>query len=534
MKKILALVLALAMILMVGAAFAGDITITNTNTRISIDGKTYNAYKLFDSTHTGTAYAYTMSTSSQFYSANLLKKAGEDGVPTSGMAKLLWDTFTFTAVPGDTTKVNVAPKGTFGEAQARAFADDMQQYLASMTPDKTGKASGETATISGVDNGYYLVTGDATATSGAEPSELVSAVILTNEDPNPVVKPKADAPTLDKKITGVAEGTTVVDGAVLDAAGVAAVAKVGSTVTFELDAVVPDLTGYDDYTYTFHDTMSSGLTYVANSFTIKFGTGDATAITPTIDGQTFSYTVPFSTLDDYSAGTDVVLEYKATVNSNALTYDKENNTANLEYSNNPYDDTTEHTPDDKVYVIDINLDVDKVNNDGAPLANASFILYRVNADETKTYYKWDNNVVTWVAESAAQTFTTDSTGKLTSQIQGLDKGTYYLVETAAPTGYNLLAEPIEIVISVSEGNDKKVTYRATYGGDAATMTNGVVDLTTATENNKQPVATGTVLNQSGTILPSTGGIGTTIFYILGGLLVVGAAVILVARRKAHD
>ncbi len=532
MKKIIALVLALAMVLMVGAAFA-DITITNTNSRISISGKTYNAYKLFDSTHTGTAYSYTMSTTSQFYSTNLLAAADADNKPTSGMAKVLWDNFTFTAVPGDTTKVNVAAKNSF---DVRQFANDMQQYLASKTADASGTVAegAETVTLDADDKGYYLVTGGADATSGADPTALVSAVIVTNEDPDPSIQPKADAPTLDKKITGVAEGDTVIDGAVLDTAGVAAVAKVGSTVSFELDAVVPDTTGYDRYTYTFHDTMSSGLTFVPGSYKIKFGSNDATTITPTVDGQSFSYTVSLETLRTYDVGTPIVLTYKATVNSDALTYDKENNTANLEYSNNPYNNTTEHTPDDKVYVIDINLDVNKINSGKTPLALASFKLYR----NTNEYYKWDstNNVVTWGAdteESPADVFTTDATGHLTQQIRGLDKGTYYLVETVAPEGYNLLPDPITVTISVSEANNQ-VTYSATFGSDAASMTNGVVDLTTATTNNKQPVATGTVLNQSGTVLPSTGGIGTTIFYILGGLLVIGAAVILVARRKAQN
>ena len=190
-----------------------DITITNTNSRISIAGKTYNAYKLFDSTHTGNAYSYTMSTSSQFYSANLLAAAGSEDVPAANtMAKVLWDNFTFTAVPGDSTKVNVEKKDSF---DVRTFADAMQKYLSGMNPDVSGSvaANAETVTLDADDTGYYLVTGGAEATSGANSSALVSAVIVTNEDPNPAIQSKADAPTLDKKITGVAEGLTNVDGA---------------------------------------------------------------------------------------------------------------------------------------------------------------------------------------------------------------------------------------------------------------------------------------------------------------------------------
>ncbi len=511
---------------------ADSITITNTNSRISINGKTYYAYKLFDSTHTGTAYSYTMSTSNQFYSAALLGATE----PADGVAKVLWNAFTFTAVPGDTSKVNVAAKSGF---DARDFADDMEAFLAAATPDGSKEAANNTATIDNLTSGYYLVTGTADATDQATGATgLVSAVILTNENPNPVVNPKVDAPTLNKKITGVAEGTTVVNGAVLDNDGVAAVAKIGSTVSFELDAVVPDLTGYDDYTYTFHDTMSDGLTFVTDSFNLAIGNDTTVDIDPTITGQSFVLTIPYNTLKNYTADTAVVLTYNATVNSTAVTYDKENNTAYLEYSNNPYDDTTDHTPDKKVYVIDINLDVDKVNAAGDKLTGAKFKLYKevagANAGDpaTKLYYKWDNNVVTWVAEANADVFETEN-GALKQQIRGLDKGTYYLVETEAPTGYNLLSAPVEIVISVSEANDK-VTYTATYDGSDATMTNGAVDLTTETTNNKQPVATGTVLNNSGTVLPGTGGIGTTLFYVAGIVLVLGAAAVIIARRKAEQ
>ena len=234
-----------------------------------------------------------------------------------------------------------------------------------------------------------------------------------------------------------------------------------------------------------------------------------------------------------------VVSFKCTVNDSALTYDFENNTADLVYSKSPYDTSTNKTPEKKTYVIDLNLDVDKVDGtDGSKhLEGAEFKLYRLAADgTTKEYYKWNttDKKVTWGAEADADVFKTTTTGKLEQQVRGLDKGTYYLEETKAPTGYNRLKDPVQVDITVTENADgDKVTYSATYAGEAAAMTNGEVDLTSATQAEKQPVATGTIQNNSGAELPSTGGIGTTIFYIVGAILVIGAGVILVTRRRMN-
>ena len=259
-------------------------------------------------------------------------------------------------------------------------------------------------------------------------------------------------------------------------------------------------------------------------------------LTHAVDSKSFTLTIPYSTLAEFDKGTDITVEYNATVNSNALTYDYENNTASLKYSSNPYEDETNHTPDKKVYVLDLNLDVLKVDgsNTATTLDGAKFKLYRLASDgTTKEFYKWDttNNVVTWVAEANADVFETDTDGNLKQQVRGLDKGTYYLLETEAPKGYNLLSEAVEVVISAEEGTDK-VTYSATYGGEDATMTNGEVNLATA-QAEAQPVATGTIENNSGAELPSTGGIGTTIFYVIGAILVLGAGILLVTRRRMN-
>ena len=529
MALALAMVMVLAMSVSVFAATSHSITIKNDNDAISINGKTYSAYKLFDSTQNSdkTAYAYYLSKSNQFY--------------TTAAAKTIVEKyFTLTDIPGDSTKVSAVAKTGF---DPRTFADEIESVLEDLTADYTSPAAtNEQAVISLPDDeagqGYYIVTGTAKAsdqntTAGKE--EITSAVIVTNEDPNPVAKPKAGIPTLDKKITGVAEGLTKVGDAVLDSDGVAAVAKVGSTVSYEIDSIVPDLTGYTTYTYKISDSITAGLTYVENSFVLKINNAEVD-IDPVFasDKKSFTLTIPMTTLDDYDAGTDIVLTYDCTVNDSALSYDYENNTANLEYSRNPYDDTEKDTtPDKKTYVIDLNIDVDKVAEgvSGKKLDGAEFQLYRMNGS-AKEYYKWDSAAkkVTWVA-SGGDTFTTDTNGKLTTQVQGLDKGEYYLEETKAPIGYNALSAPVKVTISVNEANNK-VTYSATTDGAAAKVDDGVVDLTAA-QTSAQPVAVATIVNNAGTQLPSTGGIGTTIFYIVGAILVLGAGILLVTRRRMN-
>lgn len=537
MKRIVTLLLAIIMVLgmsmnvLADEATAHKITIKNENDSISIDGKTYSAYKLFDSTHSGDAYAYTLSKDSQFYDATLI-----EGTPASGsLAEVLTQYFTFTATPGDTTKVNVEPKAGF---DPRAFADDIQEFLEDLSADKTGVASGETCEItldSGeAGQGYYIVTGEADPTDPKSEETVVSAVILTNEDPEAEIQPKAGIPTLEKKITEVAEGDETISADVLDEDGQAAVAKVGATVSYELDSNVPDLTGYSDYTFIFGDKITSGLTYDKDSFELKID-GTTVEIDPVFksDDKEFTLTIPFATLSEYAAGKAIVLTYKATVNENALTYNFEKNTASIEFSRSPYDDETNKTPDKETYVLDINLDALKVDGDdnSKKLDGAEFKLYK--GDGTgETYYKWDdtNKVVTWVAEADADVFTTNADGNFTQQIRGLDQGTYHLLETKAPTGYNLLTSAVEVVIT-AETEDGKVTYTATFDGEGATVTNGEVQLGTQSQN--QPVATGTIENNSGIELPSTGGIGTTLFYVFGAVLVIGAGVLLVTRRRMN-
>ncbi len=543
-KKILALVVAVLMIAasltVAFAAQSHSITIHNDNANISINGKTYSAYKLFDSTHSGTAYAYSMLKTNQFYSADLLS---ETRPATAGLEQLLWDKFTFTAT-NDPNKVNVIVKDGF---DARVFADAIQAYLDDKTPTATSQAAAnETATISLPDDaageGYYIVTGTAAPTDGATPNEVVSAVILTNEDPTANIKPKADAPQLDKKITGEF---------VLDAAGKAATAEVGKTVSFELDSKVPDMTGYTNYTFTIHDTMTNGLDFLTGTtatsvqgLELKINNVTITTdkYTVAVNGRHFDLTIPKTTLDQYTKGNAIVVTYSAKVNETALNTNFEKNTANLEYSNNPYDDNDHNTtPDETVYVIDINMDVLKyANNDTtATLAGAQFLIFQGSsqpADTDAAWYHYDEaaDEVKWVVRSQADTFVTDDDGHFVTQVRGLkaekEGTTYGLLETVPPTGYNLLGAPTYVTLtgSYTPAGDS-TAENCTINASAGTVSGNVINL--STQNSTQPLDELAVQNQSGQQLPSTGGIGTTLFYVGGGILVLAAIILLVTKKR---
>ena len=553
MKRTLtALVLALMLTFSVmSVALASDykITVTNTNDSVSINGKDYTAYKLFDVTYTGSgttdAHAYSIDSDGD--------GAWAWATLTSGLtadSNGVYDNTTyglkFTPSAADPSVYTIT--STMTDAQARLLADALGATSVSKTAAvaKSGTASGETATIDTEAPGYWLVYGKASPKDPTDnpPEEVVAACALTTNDPTETVNPKVSIPKLDKKITGEH---------VLDAAGKAATAEVGSTVNFEIDSTVPDITGYTAYTFEINDTMSNGLSFTGtdtantiNGLAITVGgtalAADKYTVEHTVGTKSFKITIPFTTLQTLTKNAAIVVTYSAIVNDGALTTDYENNTASLTYSNNPYDtDSKDTTPDKKVYVIDVNIDVDKIDGkDKAKLKDAEFQLFKGDtkpADTAEAWYKWDetNKKVTWVARAQADTFkTVETTGKLDKQFKGLEAETtgtkYGLLETKAPAGYNLLPSPTIITLT---GSYDATNNKATVSANGATVTNETIDLTAA-QNANQPVATSTVENNKGTELPSTGGIGTTIFYIAGIVMVLGAAAIVIARRKAEQ
>ncbi|MBQ9664382.1 MAG: isopeptide-forming domain-containing fimbrial protein [Oscillospiraceae bacterium] len=569
------------------AAFASDykITIDNSaNTSVSIVGNTYTAYKLFDVTYTGSnasdPHAYSIDSNGDGAWAWSTLTSGltadANGVYTNSTYGL-----TFTPTAADATVYSIT--STMTDTQARALAD----ALGATSVSKTGAvsasvtASAETAEIDVGQAGYWLVYGTAVPKDPTDdpPETVVAACALTTTDPTETVKPKVSIPKLDKKITGEH---------VLDDAGKAATAEVGSTVNFEIDSTVPDITGYTAYTFEINDTMSTGLSFTGtdtkdtiNGLAITVGgttlATDKYTVTHEVGSKSFKITIPLGTLQTLTKDAAIVVTYSAIVNDSALTTNYEKNTASLTYSNNPYDtDSKDTTPDKEVYVIDVNIDVDKYTGEksdasyitadeyealseeqkdayteitegehngkymkaasnGTPLAGAQFKLYKGTsqpADDATAWYKWDdtNKKVTWVAKSDADTFTTTNEGKFNPQVKGLEAektGTAYgLLEIEAPAGYNLLKAPVPFTLTGAyDGTNNQATITASAG----VVTGGTIDLSSTAA--AQPVVTEPVLNQTGTELPSTGGIGTTIFYVVGSIMVVAAGVLLITKKR---
>ena len=409
----------------------------------------------------------------------------------------------------------------------------------SLNENATGKPSkivddSKEVTIDGLTAGYYFVKDTGTIGEGEIATKfLVKVVGKAN------VTVKDQTPTFEKKIVK-ADGSTVNGTSV----------NVGDTVTFRLTANVPDMASFNEYTFTMHDTLSEGLTFDKNSVKV---TVDGKTVTNTNANEKYTLTYPannnskdtftisftkdqLKNLVKHTGGIDenlkfgatIVVEYTATLNDKALNKDVETNKAYLEYTNNPSGTGIAKTPDALVYVYDFDLTVDKFDGteretadaNSKRLKGATFILYKVDGEGENAknlYYvqNEDTKAVTWAkTEAEATHFITDENGKIT--FQGIAAGTYYLRETKAPDGYNTLKK------------DKEVEITATY------KNNGEPDNFSATSTgNRQYIQVQSIANKAGAVLPSTGGIGTTIFYVLGSILALGAAVLLIAKKRMN-
>ena len=280
----------------------------------------------------------------------------------------------------------------------------------------------------------------------------------------------------------------------IDDAGKKAIADVGSTVNYT--ATITKKAGAENYV--FHDKMTAGLTY-NNDAVVKVNgqtiTAGATTFTMgSLDGDTLTITFKNSFINGLADDTDIVIEYSATVNSDALQIDPAKNTAYLNYG----DETGENsTPVKETEVYNAKISVIKTDDENKPLAGAGFVLK--NKEDGK-FYTLVNNDIVWVDSiDAADEHMSDAEGNVPA-FTGLCDGTYTLVEKTVPAGYNGAAD---------------------------------VDITIAGRNftAENLIQSATVVNKEGPALPSTGGIGTTIFYIVGSVLLLAAAIVLIARRR---
>ena len=483
-RKLTSLLLALVMVFALAVtAFATETGATTTTGTITVanpvEGQTYTAYKVFDVTYDKNGhYSYTLPAFPTDDNLWYMSVRGYATIPDSGLIK---------HVVG-TPDAETGAESIFFTTDENFSPADFAVYLKGRlgydhpTGHELTKQEDGTVSVSNLPLGYYFVTSSAGA--------LCS---LDTTNPNVIIRDKNDMPFKKEVNTPSAD--------------------VGQPVTFTITGEVPEHTAFTTYTYEITDTMSKGLTFKKDTLKVKIGSQDVTAGADTYtltdptasDSFTFKLTIK---VKNYTVGDNIVVTYDATVNDQAIAEISKNN-AVLKYSNDPNTDElgTSVPQEVPVYTSQIVIIKHETDKEDVLLPNAEFVLYKEvtptgGSSATKYYYKWNDTdeKVEWVENKAEATVVKTDMHYGRTYFFGLANGTYYLVETKAPAGYNRLEEPYKVEVK---------------GG------------TTEAELS----VTAKVANSAGTLLPSTGGMGTTIFYVLGFVLVVGAGVLLVTKKR---
>lgn len=527
--KLLAAALSLTMACALAVpAYAVDINIQESSAISTYAAeRSYNGYKLLNLTTSSNEdetvnYAYTVNEKYRSVLQNQVLTAADDSFwTTNGGSKPAAATNVtdaqILAYLGTLTSDSGENPGTL-----RGFADDL--YKAITTGSIAADETSHNATFDDVDQGYWLIA-DVTDLEGTGEANSLVIVDTKGQDSITVI-PKTDVPKVEKKVKEENDSTGTVtgwqDGADYD---------IGDNVPFQLTGTMPsNIANYETYTYIFHDDLSNGLRLNEESIVVKIGEEtlekgvDYTVNTSTSDDCDFEIVfTDILSVDGVTITKDskVVVEYTAELTQDAVIGNNGNpNEVYLEFSNNPYDEGTGQTPEDKVTVFTFKLDVDKVDKNQQPLKGAGFTLYKYDADQ-KTYVAVGSEV---------------KGEQMTNFVwSGLDSGKYKLVETTIPAGYNK-ADDIEFTIEAkytTDGADQTLTGLVVKNADGTETISGDGEGFTFTTT----VATGTVatdvVNTTGLELPSTGGMGTTLFYVVGGILVVGAGVLLITKKRMN-
>lgn len=479
--RIATILLALVMVLSLATtAFAEEaapktsITITN-----AVEGQTYKLYRVFDlESYTGSHYAYKLSekwNTQEFLAASASYFALEDG----GYIKWL------------DSKNNATGAKEFAElvrnhAKQYNIAADFEETPVKSNPE-SNLVKRTTVVFADIPEGYYMV--DTT----------VGTVCSINTNaPHVEITDKNSEPTINKTVQEDGNSQW----------GKVNTADLGQVIYYNV--VIDVKEGASNYIV--HDKMSKGLTF-NNDIVIKRGAETtltagthyevvlANALT---DGGTFEIRFKEDYLNTLDQSASLIITYSATLNQEAVAGTAETNETMLSYG----EESRIETAWDKTETYTWNFKVFKHDSAEAPLAGAEFKLYRMR-EGSKQFAKFTETKIEWGTEEDATVLTTPADGYI--EFTGLDTDTYFLKETKAPDGYNMLAKDIRIIITENgtvEDPDRAVDQRVVL-------------------NDK----TVKVLNQSGALLPSTGGEGTLLLTLFGSLFVIGAGVLLVTKRR---
>ena len=527
MKKILSVLLSVVMVMAMGiTAFAegGSAGATASTYSVTINNATgsYEIYQVF---------------------------AGDLSVDSDTRAKTLsnvkWgkdvDAFEYTTKDADPTTQTLEQKGrdapkiaeylatkSNDSAVAKNFAKTAIKNVKENSNSGIATTEDGTATFNSLDAGYYVVKNTSVGASESYTEYILQVV------GDVTVKNKADVPTSEKKVKDINDS---IDTAATDWQD-SADYDIGDEVPFQLKGTIAD--NYDAYTsyyYAFHDE-NKGLTfkeitsvYVMNcSDKTELNSNDYTLKVNTTKGaitDNCSFELVFNDLkalkkNDGSAlvnkDSQIFVEYTSTLNENAvLGFAGNPNTMHLEFSNNPNGEGKETTPDDTVIVFTYKVVINKVDEQGNALTGADFKLEKQAKNGTWKEVGKDRKTVSGVG---------DGTKNCVFTFTGLDDGVYRLTETQTPTGFNTIDQ---ITFTVTANHDI-LSDNPQLNKLSGEKKSGEITLT----SNKDACSlTSDVVNKEGSILPSTGGIGTTIFYVVGAVLMIGAGVILVSRRRAN-
>lgn len=554
LKKMMALVIAMVMVLAMGVtAFAQDVDPTATdptpaatstvptsqtideNSAADAQGK-YTISVASDDTHTYTVY--------QILTGTLIAGESKLGNPQWGAD----------AAQTDPATVNAFIESITAAGLTNVQIDDLVK--AQLKSDAAGQGTVSSSNSLDVVPGYYLLV-DTTENLADGDAKSLNMVAVFNDI---TITPKKGTVESEKHVDDQNDSDSTDHSELKDSADY----DIGDSIPYTLTMTLPDdYANYKQYKIVFTDDMSAGLTY-NNDAKIFYGEADTTGTSITfVEGGTSSYTTPSAgkvytyTIANLkaadatdaqkalTAGSVITIKYTATLNSNAVIGSAGNpNKYKVDFSSNPNQDAsgtpdTNDTPWDTNIVFTYKTVFNKVDQEGNALTGADFTLYKFveNANGADTY---NGKKGTWTDVTtlgsgnnkpskvkAAHTTGEGADAKTAENAKftfsGIDAGVYKLVESATPAGYNTLEDQIFTITATHDlvSDNPALTELTGTDGASFTMTPNITDAS----------LTADIENKQGAELPSTGGIGTTIFYIIGAILVIGAGVILVTRRR---
>lgn len=504
-KRVLALLAAFALVLaMAVPAFADGATYT-----ISTDqaNHTYEVYQIF----TGDLSVKTLS--------NVKWGANTKNRGTAGVGQAVDSTVLATI------------EGLKGKPDAEILKG-IEQYV----DFEKGPFAEVTSTKSAsVPAGYYIIKDKDGSQNGKQDAYTNYIVQVAG---NVKITPKSSIPTVKKEVKDINDSTETALGEWQKDAD----HDVNDQVLFRLTGTLPEnYETYTTYEYIFHDTMSKGLTFDSDSVEIYLGDEkngtkiDASKYTVSTqsgtNGET-EITIQFADLKTAVSATSddkITVVYEATLNKQSVIGSAGNpNKVYLEFSNNPNGKGTGKTPEDTVTVFTYKVAANKVDGKGNKLAGAGFKLSKYDKDNGWELVGYQNVKL----DASDNPVKTDGRYEVVSATatsfawNRIDDGKYKLEEVVTPAGYNTI-DPVEFDVVAGHAN---LTLTSLSG----TKTTGTVGEYTFASNNTEGSLTTDIVNQSGTVLPSTGGMGTTVFYVVGGGLMAVAVVLLVTKKRMEN